>query len=238
MSHTSSSGSLLEKAARAWRPTMAVPLVLAAALVLAGCAFGRDPANTSRAPYLQSGGLEAAEPGGSGTAVDDALLWARKCAESLETLDQERQKNVKLNDDNQKLSGQLTKVQGDFAKSQAELGEANKLLVEVRQEVQKWKTDVLGFRDEIRKANQVQLEALAKVLTLVGAEVPKESAKPADDEPAAPEKPATPQAFLPAPALQPAAAAFKAPAEEKPVSTVSATTSLTTSPRPAAGKGK
>ena len=168
----------------------ALPLALAAALAAAGCAEAHDPANASRAPYLQSGGLQTADPtAGTGTAVDDALLWARKCAESLETLDQERQKNVKLAEENQKLAGQITKSQADLARAQSELAEANKLLVDVRQEVTKWKTDVLGFRDEIRKANQAQIEALAKVLTLVGAEVPAEPKAPAEAAPPA-DKPA------------------------------------------------
>ena len=132
----------------------------------------------------------------------------------------------------------MTKVQGDLGKSQAELAEANKLLVEVRQEVQKWKTNVLGFRDEIRKANQVQLEALAKVLTLVGAGGPEGIGKARRRRACRARKTRDAAGVLAGPRFQPAAAAFKAPAEDKPVSTVSATTSLTTSPRPAAGKGK
>ncbi len=38
-------------------------------------------------------------------------------------------------------------------------------------ELVKWKSDVLGFRDEMRKAQSVQLQALTRIMKILGAEM-------------------------------------------------------------------
>ena len=43
-----------------------------------------------------------------------------------------------------------------------------------------WKTDILGFRDEIRDAETAQLEALLKILKVLGGEVKTKSAQGED----------------------------------------------------------
>ena len=48
--------------------------------------------------------------------------------------------------------------------------EANEFLGQMHLELNKWKTDVLGFRQEMRHAQQVQIEALGKILRVLGAE--------------------------------------------------------------------
>ena len=54
--------------------------------------------------------------------------------------------------------------------NQKELDEANAFLQQMHLELSEWKTDVLGFRDEIRKSQKAQLEALGKILSVLGAE--------------------------------------------------------------------
>ncbi|MHC5165832.1 MAG: hypothetical protein ACYSOI_10975, partial [Planctomycetota bacterium] len=51
-----------------------------------------------------------------------------------------------------------------------DMTEANEFLGQMHLELNKWKTDVLGFRQEIRQAQQVQIEALGKILRVLGAE--------------------------------------------------------------------
>ena len=41
----------------------------------------------------------------------------------------------------------------------------------MRVELNNWKTNVLGFREEMRQADTEQLKALLKVLTILGGEV-------------------------------------------------------------------
>jgi hypothetical protein len=217
------------------RAAWMLPLAALAALLAAGCfesemrnPMAHPPPNAAPTPYLQGNAMQPSAPPGTGTAVDDALYWSKKYAESLEEMEKQRQQNRSLGEENQKSAAQLAKTQGDLAKAQTELAEANKLLIEVRQQVEKWKTDVLGFRDEMRKANQVQLEALAKVLSLVGAEVPKEAAPAKASEPALPDKPsaaATPTPEKPAaeaPPPAPAAAKASAPQEKSAAGTTTA----------------
>ena len=52
-----------------------------------------------------------------------------------------------------------------------ELAETTELVIDMRIELNNWKTDILGFRDEIRTAEKTQLEALLKILTILGGEV-------------------------------------------------------------------
>jgi hypothetical protein len=51
-----------------------------------------------------------------------------------------------------------------------ELNEANNFLQEMQLELNQWKGDVLGFRDEMRRAQKSQLDALSRILRILGAE--------------------------------------------------------------------
>jgi hypothetical protein len=57
------------------------------------------------------------------------------------------------------------------------LSEANGLLIEMRVELNNWKSDILGFRDEMRNAETAQLETLLRILKVLGGQVTTESAK-------------------------------------------------------------
>ena len=61
--------------------------------------------------------------------------------------------------------------------TQKELTEANDLLIKMRIELNTWKMDVLSFRDEMRQAEEAELEALLKILRLLGGQVTIESAQ-------------------------------------------------------------
>ena len=50
----------------------------------------------------------------------------------------------------------------------------------MRIELNNWKIDILGFRDEIRDAETAQLEALLKILKVLGGEVKTKSAQAED----------------------------------------------------------
>lgn len=46
----------------------------------------------------------------------------------------------------------------------------------MQKELTNWKSDVLGFRDEMRKAQKAQIDALTHIVTLLGGETAPPSA--------------------------------------------------------------
>jgi predicted nucleic acid-binding Zn-ribbon protein len=86
-----------------------------------------------------------------------------------------RLQNQKLEAENQRLNADLKTTQDRLEKAQKELNEVNDLLVAMRVELNNWKTDVLGFRGEMRESEKAQLEALIKILKMLGAEIKTDS---------------------------------------------------------------
>jgi septal ring factor EnvC (AmiA/AmiB activator) len=146
---------------------------------LAGCelqmadASRKQPAadETGDAAYLSDTGVRDAADQPADSAVETALAWAKKYAEASAKLQQAQQDNRRLVQDNQQLQQQLADSRRDLQRAEKELGEANAMLMEMRDELQQWKKNVLGFRDEMRRAEQAELLALTRVLKLLGAEV-------------------------------------------------------------------
>ena len=54
--------------------------------------------------------------------------------------------------------------------AEKELADANEMLIEMRKELDNWKTNVLSFREESNYIHKEQLKALVKILKLLGAE--------------------------------------------------------------------
>jgi hypothetical protein len=141
--------------------------------------------------YLSQLAVKSEGPDGkNATAVESAIAWSDKYSKVSEDLVKTQQEKHDLEDKNQKLVAQLTKLQNDQDASQKELAEANQLLLEMRQDLDKWKASVIGFRDEMRSANKAQLEATRKVIILLGGEIPPSAA--ATTQPAAASSPVPP----------------------------------------------
>ena len=119
-------------------------------------------------PTLENRFLEPEQTNAS--AVDSALMWSQKYDELLKKNEQLMEKNHTLFIENTDLQQKLTKLQGDLEATQAELADANTFLQEMHGELTKWKADVLGFRDEMRNGQTSQLQALSKILQILGAE--------------------------------------------------------------------
>lgn len=153
--------------------------LFATVLILAGCndfnMFGKPAAAPVQPPpqppgdasYLAKSGVQG---DGADGAVDSALELSKKNAQLSEELLRSQQQRYELEErvrttdsDNQKLKSQLELAH-------KELSEANQMLVDMRRELEGWKTNVLGFREEMREAQKSQMEALRKVLILLGAE--------------------------------------------------------------------
>ncbi len=81
-----------------------------------------------------------------------------------------RENNRTLGTENDVLKHKIVALEADLQQTQTELTEANALLMEILGELNTWKSDVLGFRSEMRQAAQAELEALVRILEVLGAE--------------------------------------------------------------------
>jgi len=124
-------------------------------------ATGAQPAETA-AKRFQDTPLEGR------TVVQSALELSEKYAKLSDQAASLRQENQRLTADNENLRQKITSLEGKLQQTQKELGEANDLLIEMLTELNNWKSNILGFRGEMRQAAQAQLEALLKVLEILG----------------------------------------------------------------------
>jgi chromosome segregation ATPase len=146
---------------------------LAAMLVLAagGCTSTQGPAQPAAAgaePTEAAARRFQDTPLESRTAVTSALELSEKYARLSDQTMTLRQENQRLATDNETLRQQVATVEAKLKQTQKELGEANDLLIEMLTELNNWKSNILGFRGEMRQAAQAQLEALLKILEILG----------------------------------------------------------------------
>jgi chromosome segregation ATPase len=143
-----------------------VLLVAALALASGGCTTSPDRPDAdpgvSAARRFQDTPLEGR------TAVESAIELSEKYARLADQSATLRQENQRLATDNENLRQQITSLDARLKQTQKELGEANDLLIEMLTELNNWKSNILGFRGEMRQAAQAQLEALLKVLEILG----------------------------------------------------------------------
>jgi predicted RNase H-like nuclease (RuvC/YqgF family) len=114
------------------------------------------------------------------TVVESAIELSKKHAKLSEEAAVLRQQNQDLTTRNQQLKDRAVALEAQLQQTQKELTEANDLLIEMRIELNNWKVDILGFRDEMRDAGTAQLEALLKILEILGGEATTESAQSKD----------------------------------------------------------
>jgi len=157
--------------------TMLLATIALPVLLLSGCtapqeraqaAIQSSPAETMQSGYAAKRFQESAPQ--SPTAVESAIELSGKYARLSEEAATLRQENQSITAKNQHFKEQVTTLEAQLQQTQKELSEANDFLIEMRVELNNWKTDVLGFRDEMREAEKAQLEALIKILTALGGE--------------------------------------------------------------------
>ncbi|MHC4122674.1 MAG: hypothetical protein ACYSSI_03800 [Planctomycetota bacterium] len=146
-------------------------------LMLAGCPALQEPVevilkpdSTQQQSNAISNRFQDTAPKGQ-TAVESAVELSKKNTELFEQMTVLRQENQELTVENRRLKDRITVLEPELKQAKKELNEANDLLIEMRIELNNWKTDILGFRNEIRDADKAQLEALLKILEVLGGEV-------------------------------------------------------------------
>jgi predicted RNase H-like nuclease (RuvC/YqgF family) len=163
-------------------------MAIAAAAASLGCQMAEQPVPAVRGVPSQTaapaaGGESVSAAAGSEVmerrftegpagpdAVQTALIWSEKYQQLSETANQLREKNIQLFEENARLKKEVETLKAQLSQTQKELEEANEFLQKMHVELNQWKADVLGFRDEMRKAEAAQLQALGKILRILGAE--------------------------------------------------------------------
>lgn len=143
------------------------------ALALAGCGTPQGSADAGIAAG-DSGSAAAKRfrdnPTEGRTAVESAIELSEKYARLSDQTVTLRQENQRLANENENLRQQVASLDSRLKQTQKELTEANNLLIEMLDELNTWKSNILGFRGEMRDAAKAQLEALLKVLEILGGE--------------------------------------------------------------------
>jgi len=111
------------------------------------------------------------------TVVESAMKLSGEYARLTREAAILRQQNEDFIAKNRQLNEQVVSLDGQLQQTQKELAEANSLLIEMRVELNNWKADILGFRDEMRNAETAQLETLLRILKVLGGQVTTESAR-------------------------------------------------------------
>lgn len=106
----------------------------------------------------------------SPTTAESMVQLSEKYTALNEETASMRESNRALSTENDALKLKIVALETDLQQTQTELTEANALLMEILGELNTWKSDVLGFRNEMRQAAQAELEALLRILEVLGAE--------------------------------------------------------------------
>ncbi len=156
-------------------------VALSGSLMLGGCDWSTanftgpevaaEPPQASGQAYLDKTAIRDETGAQTDNAVDAAMEWAKKYAEASSKRDQLLQENRQLRQKQLTSQQQITKLQLELDRAERELTQANSMLLEMKTELEKWKTSVLGFRDEMRQSQKAQLDTLVRILTLIGGEV-------------------------------------------------------------------
>jgi septal ring factor EnvC (AmiA/AmiB activator) len=155
-------------------------LLLATVLLFAGAgctapqsSTGAIATDSSQAPVAGDAAAKRFQntPPGGRTAVESAIELSQKYASLSDQTVTLREENQRLKTENENLQQQIVSLETRLKQTQKELSEANDLLIEMLSELNTWKSNILGFRGEMRDAAKAQLEALLKVLEILGGKV-------------------------------------------------------------------
>lgn len=168
---------------KADKETSSFLILSALTFLLAGCGFIQQPFEVVLEPdsvrhNSVSMSKRFQEDAGKGeTVIESAIKLAEEHAKLSEEMAVLRQKNQEFISDNHRLKDRIAALEPELKQAEKELSQANDFLIEMRIELNNWKTDILGFRDEMRDADKAQLQALLEILKVLGGEI-----KPADSE--------------------------------------------------------
>ena len=171
-------------------PKIILSLILSLLIWLpVGCTLTKEPGKLSIQPMStqqpepnvkqvssEAVGNRFREPDMQGpTPVESAIELSKKYARLSEEVSFMQQQNKDLITKNRLLLDKNTALKTQLLQTQKELTEANELMVEMRVELNNWQNNILGFRDEMRDAESAQLQALLRILKILGGDFREES---------------------------------------------------------------
>ena len=165
--------------------TIAVILLLGA--MTTGCDYkfqkytppsigSNDKVEASNANYLEDLVDNRNADRNDNTAVDIAAKLSEKYGDAVDKLNNLQTKHMALLEKDKGSQIQVSKLQTDITRAEKELKEANTMLLEMREELSKWKKDVLSFRSEMRMSQKAMLEGLTRLHVLISGGVAMETA--------------------------------------------------------------
>jgi len=87
--------------------------------------------------------------------------------QTLEMLSAARDENARLRDDLAGTESRIAEKDRTIADLRTQLEEGDAKILALEAALDQWKQDVLGFRDEMRKAEEAEIEVLQKILVLL-----------------------------------------------------------------------
>jgi len=160
-----------------------ITIVLLAGAVLTGCDYkfpARKPealklADTPQAPPEASPYIDLEREllkdqhnvNRETNASDIAARLSEKYGKAVEDLRLLQEKHRSLAEKDKASQGQIGKLKVDLARAEKELSEANTMLLEMKDELSKWKQDVLGFRNEMRQSQKAMLNAVTRLTVVI-----------------------------------------------------------------------
>lgn len=157
---------------------MIILTLIVITMILTGCTVIEEPINLSSMPPRKAEPNSTSSPAAIHKqeeslrqSVNAALIWSEKYEKLMTEMETLKKYSQNLQDENQKLKNNIKTQEKQLNQTQKELKEANDLLISMRLELNSWKKDILGFREEMRQSQQAILAANVKILRELGAEV-------------------------------------------------------------------
>lgn len=147
----------------------AILMILAVVVVISGCVPTMMEKEVP-APVAENIGDRFTSSAPESANFKDIRVWSEKYRELSEDNKLLKKRNDELTTDNKRLMGRFDVFRANLELAEKELSDANEMLIEMRKELDGWKTNVIGFREEINYVHKEQLKALVKILKLLGAE--------------------------------------------------------------------
>jgi len=163
-------------------------LVSVSTALAGGCSIGRGPIGfvpVSDFEAVRSDASVARRFEGTSTQgateLESAIELSGKYASLSDKATALRQEKQELLAENLGLKEQVGALETELKQAKKELTEANDLLREMVIELNNWKSSVMGFREEVRGADKAQLQALLKILRVLGGQVNEERVQSKQD---------------------------------------------------------
>jgi chromosome segregation ATPase len=165
------------------RKTIRLIVLAGVATALGGCEGLIERVQATAAPepakaadgaeYIDTASVKSEEEGDGSTAVQSALVWSEKYSQAVEKIVELQNANRQGEQEARQQQNANAMLKAELAQCQKELNDANSMLMEMQGELDQWKKNVLGFRQEMRDAQEAELVALRKVLGLLGGDLPE-----------------------------------------------------------------